>query len=43
MTCLIAKEHQRRMIDSLGHDKAARWVLEGANPVAKELVGPDQP
>ena len=38
-----AKELQRRMINFLGHDKVARWVLEGANPVAKELASPDKP
>ena len=37
-----AKELQRRMINFLGHDKVARWVLEGANPVAKELASPDK-
>jgi len=33
-----AHELQRRMTAFLGHDNMARWVLEGANPVAAELA-----
>lgn len=34
-----AEELQRRMVGFLGHDRVARWVLEGADPVANELAG----
>lgn len=33
-----AGELQRRMIEVSGHDRVARWILEGANPVASELA-----
>jgi len=33
-----ARVLQRRMVRFLGHDRGARWVLEGAAPVAAELV-----
>jgi glyoxylase-like metal-dependent hydrolase (beta-lactamase superfamily II) len=38
-----AKELEKRMIKFLGHDKVARWILEGANPVAKELANTPNP
>lgn len=32
-----AAELQRRMVEVSGHDRVARWILEGADPVAGEL------
>jgi glyoxylase-like metal-dependent hydrolase (beta-lactamase superfamily II) len=37
------KELEKRMIKFSGHDKMARWILEGANPVARELANMANP
>jgi glyoxylase-like metal-dependent hydrolase (beta-lactamase superfamily II) len=37
-----AKELEKRMVKFLGHDKVARWILEGATPVAREVANTAQ-
>lgn len=32
-------ELEMRMVCFLGHDRMARWIQEGANPVAQEING----